>query len=561
MDNKSIINIINSILLASSSSHCCGSRSSSDTCGDGCDMNHGHDDSGGTAAVMLNEGNVTITPITGGLTNALYKVDYTMQHHHLSPKNDKTDKTNSNNKTATTQSSLLVRIFGADGIINRDIETHTFAQLCNTTGTTTTTTTTTTNNNNKLVHPKLDILGRFANGRLETYIPNMRPATVQDLVGDVEKSTTNAHAAMKKTKKKNDEEEDGQHSPQLLLGLEVVRQMARLHHGGVTTTATTSSSGFASYQQEQEQQHQPTLWKVINSWIYDLDIHIGNAKISNQQYYCQVLHNVVTDKEEEENNDGCNMISYYRNDLISYLYNEVTWLQQYVETRFCTTTTTPPSVVPFCHNDINPGNILLRNDDDDDDDDDDTTTSSSTTTTTTTTNSSSPPIVMEYNQQTVCIIDYEYCDTNYAMYDMANYICEYAGGNDNGIPNYNLLPSMEVQMTLLHEYIRTRNELTTTTHDGDMSCDDDNDDDEVEQLLEQVQVFQMASCLLWGVWGILQYTTQIIDNDDATTFTSFDENVQSRLNGEIDVDIFDYLRYGKKRLARYRYLKQKIMMD
>jgi thiamine kinase-like enzyme len=560
MDNKSIINIINSILLASSS-RCCG-RSSGDTCGDWCDMNHGDDDdSGGIAAVMLNEGNVTITPITGGLTNALYKVDYTKQHHHHSPNNnDKTDKTNSNNKTSvtasTTQSSLLVRIFGADGIINRDIETNTFAQLCNTTGTTTTTTTTTSN---KLVHPKLDILGRFANGRLETYIPNMRPATVQDLVGDVEKSTTSAHAAMKKKKKKNDEEEDGQQSsPQLLLGLEVVRQMARLHHGGLTTTATTSSSGFTSYQQEQ--QHQPTLWKVINSWIYDLDIHIGNAKISNQQY-CQVLHNVVTDKEEEEeNDDGCNMISsYYRNDLKSYLYNEVTWLHQYVETRFSTTTTTPPSVVPFCHNDINPGNILLRNDDDDDD----TTSSSSTTTTTTTTNSSSPPILMEYNQQTVCIIDYEYCDTNYAMYDMANYICEYAGGNDNGIPNYNLLPSMEDQMTLLHEYIRTRNELTTTTtttHDGDMSCDDDNDD-EVVQLLEQVQVFQMASCLLWGVWGILQYTTQIIDNDDATTFTSFDENVQSRLNGEIDVDIFDYLRYGKKRLARYRYLKHKIMMD
>jgi thiamine kinase-like enzyme len=528
MDKNSIINIINSILLASSSSSArrrsCSNTATIDTCGDGCDLNHGHDDDsgGGIAAVMLNEGNVTITPITGGLTNALYKVDYTLQQQQQQR------CSNDNGVPATTQSSVLVRIFGADGIINRDIETNTFAILCNTTAGGTGTT---SNKNNKLVHPKLDILGRFANGRVETYIPNMRPATVQDLVCDihVEKSTT------------SEMEEDGQQSPQLLLGLEVVRQMARLHHG-LTTTMTTSS---ASSSLQQEQHQQPTLWKVINSWIHDLDINIGNEKISNQQqqYYCQVLHNVVTDKEEND------MISYYRNDLISYLYNEVTWLQQYVETRFSTTPVT------FCHNDINPGNILLRNDNT-------TTSSSSYTTTTTTTDSSSPPeIIMEYNQTTVCIIDYEYCDTNYSMYDMANYICEYAGGNDNGIPNYDQLPSMEYQMSLLHEYIRTRNELTTTTttHDG-MSCDDDNDEEEVVQLLEQVQVFQMASCLLWGVWGILQSTTQIFDNNDGTLFT-FDENVQSRLNGEIDVDIFDYLRYGKNRLARYRYLKQKIMMD
>jgi hypothetical protein len=80
MDKNSIINIINSILLASSSSSARRRSSNTatiDTCGDGCDLNHGHDDDSGIAAVMLKEGNVTITPITGGLTNALYKVDYT----------------------------------------------------------------------------------------------------------------------------------------------------------------------------------------------------------------------------------------------------------------------------------------------------------------------------------------------------------------------------------------------------------------------------------------------------------------------------------------------------
>ena len=217
-------------------------------------------------------------------------------------------------------------------------------------------------------------------------------------------------------------------------------------------------------------------------------------------------------------------------------------MQRYVEGNFSTAN----CPVTFCHNDINPGNILLLVDD--------TTTSSDTTTTTTTTTTTIAPPV--FNRETVCIIDYEYCDINYSMYDVANYICEYAGGNDNGIPNYDLLPSNDYQISFLHEYIRTRNELTTTTHtthDGGMSGDDDYCE-EVAQLLEQVEVFQMASCLLWGVWGILQSTTQIID-DSKTAFT-FDENLQSRLNGEADVDIFDYLRYGKNRLARYRYLKQ-----
>lgn len=499
----SVINIVNSILLLATSS--CTQCST-----DVCDCHNDKNKAGNV--IILNENNVTISPITGGLTNALYKVDYpSVAHNHPQQQQqqlDNRDKSSNTAGAATTTimtSSVLVRIFGADGIINRDIETNTFAQLCSTT----------TCGAGKLVHPHLDILGRFANGRIETYIPNMRPATVSDLVGEVDGGkSTSAFATTTKNKEEDDddEEKDGQQSPQLLLGLEVARQMARLHYG-----ITPSSS--SSYTE------QPTLWKVIKSWIYDLATNISNEKVKPQ--HRKVFHNVVTNRVD------C-WISY-RNDLVSYLYNEVTWLQQYVETRFSTTTTTCP--VTFCHNDINFGNILLR---------DESADSPATPTTTAS--------AIEYNQETVCIIDYEYCDTNYSMYDVANYFCEYAGGNDNGIPNYDLLPCANYQMSFLHEYIRTRNEFTSTpTHDGGMSCGDNNDEDEeVAQLLEQVEIFQMASCLLWGVWGILQSTSQIIDGD---TFT-FDENVQSRLSGETDVDIFDYLRYGKNRLARYRYLKQ-----
>ena len=531
----SMIDIVDSILLASSSSSSSSSRAQYGidvVCG--ChDGNSNSGDSGGGAG-MSNMDRVTITPITGGLTNALYKVDYTSIQHRRRRQRE----CEKSGIGSSSSSSVLVRIFGgAMGTIDRDVETNTFARLC---GTTTTTATAAGGTNDKLVHPALDVLGRFANGRVETYIPNMRPATVHnDLVGAVDVEKSGASAAMKKKKKEEEEEVKGvEQSPQLLLGLEVARQMARLHYG-MTTTHSSSL--------EQPSSTQPALWKVINSWIHDLATNITNEKI--QRFHKRVLHNIITGQddysssptEEEEEDDDDDDDHYYNNgDLVSYLYNEVIWLQRYVEGNFSTAN----CPVTFCHNDINPGNILLLVDD---------TTTSSDTTTTTTTTTIAPPV---FNRETVCIIDYEYCDINYSMYDVANYICEYAGGNDNGIPNYDLLPSNDYQISFLHEYIRTRNELTTTTHtthDGGMSGDDDYCE-EVAQLLEQVEVFQMASCLLWGVWGILQSTTQIID-DSKTAFT-FDENLQSRLNGEADVDIFDYLRYGKNRLARYRYLKQ-----
>ena len=92
-----------------------------------------------------------VTPISGGITNTLYKITglHAAFPHHLSqiPADD----------------ALLVRLFGAEGMIDRDVENATFAALAN-----------------------ADIAptyyGAFANGRCEGWLDNMQTPSCRDMV-------------------------------------------------------------------------------------------------------------------------------------------------------------------------------------------------------------------------------------------------------------------------------------------------------------------------------------------------------------------------------------------
>jgi thiamine kinase-like enzyme len=88
-----------------------------------------------------------VEPVLGGLSNTLYRVsglpvDHPHNLHHIA--------------------QVLVRIFGADGMIDRDVETSTFAALAQA----------------GHVPP---YYGRFANGRLEGWMEGMRPLQVPEL--------------------------------------------------------------------------------------------------------------------------------------------------------------------------------------------------------------------------------------------------------------------------------------------------------------------------------------------------------------------------------------------
>jgi hypothetical protein len=78
---------------------------------------------------------------------------------------------------------------------------------------------------------------------------------------------------------------------------------------------------------------------------------------------------------------------------------------------------------------------------------------------------------------------------------------------------------------------------------------------DVTDLVREVKVFHMASCLYWGVWGVLRAAEEVIGG----TFRV--EGALSRLRGDVDRGVFDYLRYGRNRLARFRCCKSTAMMS
>ena len=407
-------------------------------------------------AAMSTTGKVTI--ICGGLTNALFRVDILA---------------NGNQQQQQPITSVLVRIFGAEGMIDRDKETTNFARLCDAKG---------------IVHTQLDYVGRFGNGRVEKWIPNMRPATV----GDLQK---NEHLAM-----------------------EVTRQAARLH----------CSFDIPKYLLEDQIFVVPHL----ASWNDELVTKISQAcardlRLANIFCYAlfgdtlQLFESSITDDDDHDDDDDGNKkaaVTEIMSHIAQQLNRETRWMQNHIYEHH------PNAPVAFCHNDINAANILLN-----------IRLDSST-------NSD------DYDKDSIAIIDYEYGAINYTMYDLANFICEHCGGNDNGIPDYGLLPSLEMQRRLVEQYIKERDRLQNIA-----SASNVEGDNEVSNLFSQVQTFQMVSHFYWGTWGILQGATELLEEKYEL------ENVKSRLHGEKDIDRWCNLRYGQNRLSRYREQKHSIL--
>jgi len=408
-----------------------------------------------------------VTVITGGLTNALFKVDL--------PCNSTANDCNATPTTSYKYTSVLVRIFGAEGLINRDEETTNFARLCNPKP----------NGGDKvinLVHTKLNLIGRFNNGRVESWIPNMRQAHyITDFIGSTEKHNDGA------------------------LVMEVARQLSRLHYGFDVKNIAIETSGDDNIE---ELRKQPTLWKVISSWIEELSQHLTTEKFQQHTNDDNTLIKLFSfaATNSSQPSQGKDVAQH----IILSLTNELAWLKERVDSHY------PNAPIVFCHNDVNAANILL-----------DTTSCGDDE---------------RYDKDTVCIIDYEYGSINHAMYDIANFTCEHCGGNDNGIPNYELLPSDERLKKILVEYVNEQDEIRgeSTTSSSQKK------EEEISILMSQVKLFQMASNLYWGIWGCLQAADEVTDG----TF-QIDNDAMLRLEGKKDTTKWDNLRYGRNRLGRY----------
>lgn len=119
---------------------------------------------------------LTCTKVTGGITNALFRVSGFQRLLHSDALRQTLSSIHSYNPACGNHEpsssldidklfpfdSILVRIFGAEGLINRDIETSTYAALCRA----------------DIAH---DYLGRFQNGRVEGWLDGYVPLQCRDL--------------------------------------------------------------------------------------------------------------------------------------------------------------------------------------------------------------------------------------------------------------------------------------------------------------------------------------------------------------------------------------------
>lgn len=152
--------------------------------------------------------------------------------------------------------------------------------------------------------------------------------------------------------------------------------------------------------------------------------------------------------------------------LMPNLDGESEWLRAYL--------TQLRSPVVFCHNDLQEGNILIRE------------------------NAASA-------EEKLVIIDFEYCSYNYRGFDFANHFCEWTYDYTvEKYPNFSFTPSamptLEQQLNFIRSYLETcRRE--SGIHLG---RDDEN------RLLREANCFILASHFFWGLWAVVNASVSTI---------------------------------------------------
>ncbi|ONK66437.1 uncharacterized protein A4U43_C06F8030 [Asparagus officinalis] len=141
--------------------------------------------------------------------------------------------------------------------------------------------------------------------------------------------------------------------------------------------------------------------------------------------------------------------------------------------------------IGFCHNDLQYGNIMID----------------------------------EQTRQ-ITIIDYEYATFNPVAYDIANHFCEMAADYHTETPHvldYTKYPDLEERKRFVQVYLRSS------------GSDKEAQDAEVENLLQYIEKYTLASHLVWGLWGIISAHVNEID--------------------------FNYMEYARQRFQQYRLRK------
>ncbi|KAG8224240.1 hypothetical protein J437_LFUL001619 [Ladona fulva] len=140
------------------------------------------------------------------------------------------------------------------------------------------------------------------------------------------------------------------------------------------------------------------------------------------------------------------------------------------------------SPVVFCHNDLQEGNILLKEEDPSD---------------------IRNQYSSSYKHSNMVIIDFEYCSYNYRGFDIANHFCEWTYDYTlDDAPNFSscpkAFPTREQQLLFIRSYLQTLRKNKKHLQQAASGIEE-----EAEQILKEVQIFTMVSHLFWGLWSIV----------------------------------------------------------
>ncbi|KAG5035164.1 hypothetical protein AAZX31_04G135600 [Glycine max] len=105
-------------------------------------------------------------------------------------------------------------------------------------------------------------------------------------------------------------------------------------------------------------------------------------------------------------------------------------------------------------------------------------------------------IMINYEEDKLYFIDYEYASYNYRGYDIGNHFAEYAGFECD----YDLYPNMNEQYHFLRHYLKPERPQEVSEKD-------------LETLYVEANTFSLASHVFWALWGLIQAKMSPIEFD------------------------------------------------
>jgi ethanolamine kinase len=407
--------------------------------------------------------------ISGGVTNMLFKVSGLRGiFKNIIPIINVPNSEDA--KTATTffavvPNDVLVRIFGAEGMINRDDETYYFSILAR-----------------QGIAPPY--FGRFQNGRLEGWMDDMRPLETSDL-----------HCNDYNNNNENDSNSTGSTaaaSTNTMIQAGIARALAQLHATNVptihhpSTAASLDETAPQQHQNDQQNKEEPTLWKQLEEWY--------------QQACSNAAYKTMNDEQRARE---LNLVKYRA---------ELDWLRHDIVEQSAT-----PLRVAFCHNDLLAANILYKNSDgtssshDNDNNDDDVCTIQL--------------IDFEYGGWNYVSFDIANHWNEHAGGPPDSPHPNY----DNLLPNATqrrqfcrvYLQETEKLQKLQQQQHQQENALAaaSTTNIGNTTTVAASvTEEDVTELVAQVEKFLMPNHLYWGFWAVNQAATEGCDCYDYLEF-------------------------------------------